>query len=84
MPRRDADQFYPTLERDAQGDAQPDGAGRYCDNFGIQGGVASCDYHTPGGTYRVQSMNIGTYEQMRDEGAFTRDSSDTLGLPLVR
>ena len=81
IPRRDANQFYPTLERAAQGDVQPDSAGRYCDNFGIQGGVTSCDYHTPTGTYRVQSMNIGTYEQMRDEGAFARDSSVAEVLP---
>lgn len=75
MSGEDAKQLYPAIQRAAGGDSTPDEQGRYCDNFGIQGGVSSFDYHTPEGTYHVQSMFSQTYGEMRDQGVFPEGSS---------
>lgn len=75
MSGEDAKQLYPAIQRAASGDSTPDEQGRYCDNFGIQGGISSFDYHTSEGTYHVQSMFSQTYGEMRDQGMFPAGSS---------
>lgn len=67
MALSDAAVFGEMVRRSAVGDP-PDETGRYCDNFNVYQGIASCDYHTPSGSYRIQTMDADLYGQMQIKG----------------
>jgi len=59
----DASHFASAIQSAAKGEST-DGATHYCDNFSKSAdGVLSCDYHTPNGDYKVQTMQNRTFDE---------------------